>query len=100
MTTKRETPTSTSAKILYRPLGITSGLVAGVIAGQVFQEVWGRVSGGEGADAPKALESEYRMREVLAAAVVQGAIYAVVKAAVQRGGARLFERTTGEWPGD
>ena len=100
MSTRRETPTSTSAKVLYRPVGIVSGLIAGAIAGQVFQQVWGRVSGGEGADAPKPLESEYPMREVLAAAVVQGALYFVIKALVTRGGARLFERATGEWPGD
>ncbi len=100
MTTSREKTTSTSARILYLPVGIVTGMVSGAIAGQVFQQVWGRVSSGEDADPPKALESEYRVREVLAAAAVQGAIYAVVKALVTRGGARVFERATGEWPGD
>jgi hypothetical protein len=33
-------------------------------------------------------------------AALQGAIYAVVKAAIDRSGARAFERWTGEWPGD
>jgi hypothetical protein len=27
-------------------------------------------------------------------------VYALVKAAIQRGGARGFERLTGVWPGD
>ena len=40
------------------------------------------------------------MREVLIAAAVQGAIFALVKAVIDRGGARAFERWTGEWPGD
>ena len=31
---------STSAKILYRPLGITSSIIGGIIAGQVFKQVW------------------------------------------------------------
>jgi hypothetical protein len=97
---KREERTSRSARILYRPVGITSSIVAGVVAGQVFKQVWKRVSAGEGADAPKALESEYSMKEVLAAAALQGAVFAVVKAAVDRGGARAFQRATGEWPGD
>lgn len=99
MTTSREQPTSTSAKILYKPVGIVSGMVAGAIAGQVFQQVWGRTTAGSD-DPPKPLESEYPLKEVVVAAAVQGAIYAVVKAVVTRGGARLFERSTGEWPGD
>ncbi|WP_341243219.1 DUF4235 domain-containing protein, partial [uncultured Nocardioides sp.] len=48
---KREERTSTSAKILYRPVGVTGSIVAGVVAGQVFKQVWKRVSAGEGADA-------------------------------------------------
>ncbi len=95
-----EEKTSKSAKILYRPFGITSSIIGGVIAGQVFKQIWKRASAGEGADAPKALESEYPMREVLLAAAVQGAIFAVVKATIDRGGARVFQRMTGEWPGD
>ncbi|WP_323791311.1 DUF4235 domain-containing protein [Nocardioides sp.] len=99
MTRSREKPTSTSAKILYKPVGIVSGMVAGAIAGQIFQQVWGRTTHGSD-DPPKPLESEYPIREVVVAAAVQGAIYAIVKAVVTRGGARLFERSTGEWPGD
>lgn len=95
-----EEKTSTSAKILYRPFGITGSIVAGVVAGQVFKQVWKRGTAGPDADSPKALESEYRLREILLAAAVQGAIFAAVKALVGRGGARLFQRWTGEWPGD
>ncbi len=36
--------------------------------------------------------------EVLTAAALQGAIFAVVKAAVDRGGAAGVRRLTGEWP--
>ncbi len=75
-------------------------MVAGVIAGQVFKAVWKHAAPGDQEDAPKALESEYGMRQVLVAAAVQGAIFAVVKAATTRGGARAFQRATGEWPGD
>ncbi|WP_235735506.1 DUF4235 domain-containing protein [Nocardioides alcanivorans] len=46
------------------------------------------------------LESEYPLKEIVAAAVVQGAIYAVVRALVDRGGARAFQKMTGEWPGN
>ena len=51
-------------------------------------------------DAPAAKESEYTWAEVLPAAVMQGAIFALVKAAVDRGGAQGFQKLTGVWPGD
>lgn len=90
---------STSAKILYRPVGIVSSIVGGLIASLLFKQVWKRVSAGEDADPPTALQSEYSFKEILLAAMLQGAIFAVVKAVIQRQGARTFERATGEWPG-
>jgi len=95
-----EQRSSTSAKILYRPVGLVGSVVAGLVAGQLFKTVWKHAAPGDQEDAPKALESEYRMRDILVAAAVQGAIFAVVKAAITRGGARAFQRATGEWPGD
>ena len=96
----REKPTSTSAKVLYRPVGLVSSLIAGVIAGKIFDQVWKKVSAGEGSDPPGALETEYPLKEILAAAALQGALFALVRTIVSRGGARAFERATGEWPGD
>jgi hypothetical protein len=95
-----EQKSSTPAKILYRPVGLVGSIVAGIIAGQVFKQTWKHAAPGDQDDAPSALQSEYTLREVLIAAAVQGAIFAVVKAAMSRGGARAFQRWTGEWPGD
>lgn len=92
--------TSKPAKILYQPIGLVSSIVAGIIAGQLFKQVWKHATPGDQSDAPKPLESEYSTTEVLLAAMFQGMVFAVVKAAVSRGGARAFERWTGEWPGD
>ena len=100
MATETETPTSKSARILYAPVGLVSSVVGGVIAGQVFKQVWKHATPTDSSDAPKALESEYSWGQVLAAAAAQGAVFATVKAAIQRGGARAFQRWTGEWPGD
>jgi hypothetical protein len=97
---RSEEQSNTSAKILYRPLGLVSSLLAGLVAGSLFKSVWKHATPGENEDAPRALESEYRMRDVLIASAVQGAIFATVKAVVSRGGARAFQRATGEWPGD
>jgi hypothetical protein len=86
------------AKVVYTPLGIVFGVIGGIIGGAIFKQVWKLVTGKD--DAPAARESEYTWAEVLPAAAVQGAIFAAVKAAVDRGGARGFEKLTGVWPGD
>lgn len=98
--TRQQRSSSRSAKVLYKPVGLLSSVVAGVLAGQLFKQVWKKASPSHPDDPPKALESEYPLREILIAAAVQGAIFAAVKAMVDRGGARAFERWTGEWPGD
>ncbi len=90
---------STSAKILYRPVGLVSSIVGGLIASLLFKQVWKRVSAGDRVDPPGPLESEYPFKEIVLAAVLQGALYAGVKAVIQRQGAKTFERATGEWPG-
>ena len=97
--TRKKQGTKT-AKILYRPWGLVAGMLGGLVAGQVFQQVWKRIDPEASDDPPKPLESEYRLRKILAAALVQGAVFAVVRALIERGGARAFERWTGEWPGD
>ena len=85
-------------KVLYQPLGIAFGVIGGLIGGRIFEMVWKRISGEE--DSPAALESEYSWKEMLPAAALQGAIFGLVKAAIQRGGAKGFEKATGTWPGD
>ena len=84
--------------LLYKPFGILFGVLGGLIGGAVFKQVWKLVSGED--DAPAAKESEYSWAEVLPAAALQGAIFALVKAAVDRGGAQGFQKLTGVWPGD
>jgi hypothetical protein len=96
----KEERSSKSAKILYQPIGLISSIVGGLVASQIFKQVWKRAIPGDSADAPKALESEYAIRDILIAAAIQGAIFATVKAVIDRGGARVFQRWTGEWPGD
>lgn len=90
---------SKSAKILYRPFGLVSSMVGGLLAGQLFKQVYKRVSRAEHDESPGPLASEYPLKELLVASLIQGAIYAAVKALIDRGGARAFQRWAGEWPG-
>jgi Protein of unknown function (DUF4235) len=86
------------AKVLYTPLGILFSVLGGIVAGAIFKQIWKRVAGEE--EAPRARESEYGWKEFLPAAAAQGAVFGLVKAAVDRSGARGFEKLTGVWPGD
>lgn len=89
----------TSARVLYRPVGLVSSLAGGVVAGQAFKQIYRRATPGPSDRAPAPLESRYPIGQVVLAAALQGAIFAATKAAVDRIGARAFERWTGEWPG-
>jgi Protein of unknown function (DUF4235) len=97
---KPEKQSSKAAKILYRPWGLVASLLGGLIAAQIFQQVWKRLDPDNPDDPPQPLQSEYQLRKILVAALIQGAIFSAVRALINRGGARVFERWTGEWPGD
>ncbi|GAA4105243.1 DUF4235 domain-containing protein [Nocardioides kongjuensis] len=47
--------------------------------------MWKRVDPQATDDPPKPLQSEYRLRKILVAAMVQGAIFSVVRALIDRG---------------
>ncbi|MEU2832236.1 DUF4235 domain-containing protein [Streptomyces lavendulae] len=73
------------------------GAVGGMIAGAAFKQVWKIVEGEN--DAPSATDENRSWKQILIAAAIQGAIFAVFKAAVDRSGAVVTRRVTGTWPG-
>lgn len=81
----------------YKPVGFVLGWAGGAVAGMAFQAVWKTIRHEE--NAPDALDRDRGWGEVLLAAAVQGAIFAVVRSAVDRSGATAVERATGVWPG-
>ncbi|MGW4364391.1 DUF4235 domain-containing protein [Nocardia takedensis] len=81
---------------LYKPLGMAVGVLGGVAANAVFTRVWRGVSGED--QAPTATARDHGWREVLVAAALQGAIFGLVKAAIDRAGATGYQRITGTWP--
>lgn len=83
-------------KLVYKPIGLVGGAVAGVVAGAVFKQVW-RVASGR-PDAPNATDRDRGWAEILIAAALQGAVFGLVKAAVDRGGAHGVKALTGRWP--
>jgi Protein of unknown function (DUF4235) len=87
----------TIIKLLFKPVDQIAGMVGGLLAGLIFKRVWTLIGRG---GAPKPTDERRGWGEILLAAVLQGAIFALVKAAVDRGAAEGMQRLTGIWPGD
>lgn len=85
-----------TSQIAYKPVGLLLGAAAGLVANAVFQRVWTTATGQD--HAPEAREEGRGWGEVLLAAALQGAVFALVKAAVDRAGAQGVRRLTGSWP--
>ncbi len=85
-------------KLLYKPVSILVSVLGGMLATTVFKKVWKAVSGEE--EAPSPTDIRHGFGEVLVAAALQGAIFSLVRAAVNRGAAEGTRRLTGYWPGE
>jgi Protein of unknown function (DUF4235) len=85
-------------KLWYKPVSMLVSVLGGILAGAIFKKVW-KITAGED-DAPKATDAQRGWREILLAATLQGAIFAAVKAAVDRAAAEGTRQLTGAWPGD
>jgi hypothetical protein len=78
------------AKIAYKPIGLVFGLLGGLLAGKVFGLVWKKISNED--ETPQPLSDDYSTREVLLAATLQGAIFGLIKTAVDRYGMKGVRR--------
>ena len=85
-------------KLLYKLVNLIASMLGGLLAGLIFKRVWKVI--GRGDDAPTPTDERPGWGEILLAATLQGAIFAVVKAAVDRGAAEATRRLIRIWPGD
>jgi Protein of unknown function (DUF4235) len=85
-------------KVIYKPVGLLVGALGGVAATSAFRKVWTMVTGED--EAPDPTDRDHTWGTILLAATVQGAIFGLVKAAIDRGGASGYKKMTGEWPDD
>jgi hypothetical protein len=85
-----------SARIAQKPISLLLGAAAGAAAGALLRRGWRMASGSD--DVPRATDEHSRWSHILLAAALQGAVFAVVKAAVDRASATGVRRFTGHWP--
>ncbi|MGV9245640.1 DUF4235 domain-containing protein [Streptomyces sp. NPDC003710] len=82
--------------LVYKPVGFALGWASGALAGLAFRTAWKAIRHED--DAPDALDKDRGWGEVLLAAAVQGALFAVARSVADRTGAKAIERSTGVWP--
>ncbi len=66
------------AKLAYRLLGMLVSIGGGILASAIFKKIW-KLAAGED-QAPRATDADKGWPEILTAAALQGAIFAVVTA--------------------
>jgi hypothetical protein len=84
-------------KFLFAPISIVLGLIAGLVGRKIFEQAWGLIDKEEPPDA-KHREIDYR--KLVAALLVEGAIFRLVKGLADHGARQGYARLTGSWPGE
>jgi Protein of unknown function (DUF4235) len=82
---------------VFRPVTIIGGLLAGMVASKVFDALWGLIDDEE---APRPKHREIDMRKMLAALLIEGAIFRLFRGYFDHFARRGFWRMTGSWPGE
>ncbi|MPZ67203.1 MAG: DUF4235 domain-containing protein [Pseudonocardiaceae bacterium] len=85
-----------ASKMLYKPTSLVCSIVGGLLATAVFNRVWSAL--GHDEQAPNATALDHGSREVLFGAALHGAVFGLVKALVDRAGAKSYYRVTGDDP--
>jgi Protein of unknown function (DUF4235) len=84
-------------KFVFAPISIVLGLVAGMIGSKIFERLWGLIDEEE---PPKPEHREFSWPKLVAALVIEGAIFRLVKGLVDHGSRISFAKLTGAWPGE
>lgn len=85
-----------AVRLAYKPVGLLLGAAASAASAVIFRQIWKRIGGGD--SAPDVRDPTRDWAEVLLAAALEGAIYAVVRAALDRAATEGIARATGDWP--
>jgi hypothetical protein len=85
-------------KLAFKAVSLGLSMLGGSLAGVIVKRGW-KLAAGED-EAPKLPTKATAGRTVLIAAAFQGAVFAVVKAALDRGTAESAQKLTGTWPDD
>lgn len=84
--------------LVFKPIGILSGLVAGVIGKKLFELVWGLI---DDQDPPEPKYRRVHLGKLVLALALEGAIFRLIRGLAEHGARHGFTALTGgEWPGE
>jgi hypothetical protein len=84
-------------KILFLPFSVVGGLLAGFVGKKLFERVWSLVDEEEPPD-PK--QREVSWQKLVAALVLEGAIFRAVRGVFDHGARQAFSTLMRSWPGE
>jgi len=83
--------------LVFKPIGILSGVLAGLVGKKIFEAMWGVI---DDQDPPEPKHRDLSLGKLVAALALEGAIFRVVGGFAEHGARHGFSRLTGEWPGE
>jgi hypothetical protein len=84
-------------KVAFVPISILGGLVAGFIGQKAFEKLWALFDDQE---PPDAQHREVAMVKLVAALLLEGAIFRLIRGLFDHSARLGFARVTGVWPGE
>jgi hypothetical protein len=84
-------------KVFFAPIGILTGLLAGIAAQKAFERLWALVDDQE---PPAPDQRQVSIPKLVAALLIEGAIFRLVKGITDHGVRSGVTRLTGRWPGE
>jgi hypothetical protein len=76
---------------------VIGGILAGAIGKKTFELIWGAFDDEE---APDPKHKRIPLPKLLAALVLEGAIFRALRGLIDHASRHAFERATGSWPGE
>lgn len=84
-------------KLVFTPISVVLGLLAGTVGSKIFERLWRLIDDEE---PPQAEHREFSWPKLIAALLVEGAIFKLVKGLTDHAVRRSFAKATGTWPGE
>jgi hypothetical protein len=84
-------------KLIFAPISIAAGFLAGLVAQKGFDLLWSKFDDEE---APEPDQRDVPYPKLIAALIVEGAVFRLTKGLVDHAVRNGFARTTGRWPGE
>jgi hypothetical protein len=85
------------SKFLFIPVSVIGGILAGAAGKKTFELIWAAFDDEE---APEPKHREISFVKLVAALILEGAIFRAIRGLIDHGSRHAFQKMTGSWPGE